>query len=396
MNFQRKVAVIGLAMAGLSGPLLHAEETLSQRPLTPFASNQSIPPEMRFGVLPLRAPEPQNNPNTAAKIALGRLLFFDPILSSSKDVSCATCHNPRFGWTDGRTTPIGVGGTGTGPARTFNGPASLPLIARNVPTILNVGFNGLVTGTPPDPFGAPMFWDARAQSLEQQVFTPLKSPGEMRGDDCPENEAVAQAIQRVRVIGEYRERFQAAFGRTAGEVVTSDHLAQAIAAFERSLVTPNTAFDRFLQGDALALNSGQLRGLRVFQDAGCSQCHGGPMFSDFKLHFIGVPESTPGGQREFRTPTLRNLRHTAPYMHNGSLRTMRDVLVFYDDLTEAVTETLHGGDTAVQPRLDPLLKPLNLNPEDFPALEAFLEVLSNDSYNQTVPTKIPSGLPIIE
>ena len=367
----------------------------TKQPSAPGAIVQAIPPEMRLGALPLIAPEPKNNPTTAAKVALGRLLFFDPILSSTKDVSCATCHHPRFGWSDGRATPIGVGGDGVGPARTFRGPASLPLLARNVPTILNVGFNGLVANAPSDPAAAPMFWDSRVRSLEQQVFTPLASPGEMRGSAGRENEAVALAVLRVRAIGEYRERFQTAFDRPASEAVTAEHLAQAIAAFERSLVTPRSAFDRFQQGDASALDARQQRGLRLFQDAGCVQCHGGPMFSDFKLHFIGVPDSAPAGRREFRTPTLRNLRDTAPYMHNGSLRTLRDVLVFYDELAEAVSETLDGGDTAAQPPLDPLLKQLNLNPEDFPALEAFLETLGQDAYDQTAPTKVPSGLPVI-
>ena len=217
----------------------------------------------------------------------------------------------------------------------------------------------------------------------------------MCGDACTENEAVAQAIQRVRAIGEYRERFEETFGQSDGQSATPEHLAQAIAAFERSLITPRTAFDRFVEGDELALNAEAQRGLRVFQDAGCIQCHGGPMFSDFKLHFIGVADSTTGGQREFRTPTLRNLRHTAPYMHNGSLRTLRGVLIFYEELAEAVSETLDGGDTATHPRLDPLLQQLNLNAEDFPALETFLDALNNNDYNQNAPTKVPSGLPVI-
>ena len=349
-----------------------------------------------MGRLPLPAPEPRDNPSSAAKVALGRLLFFDPILSSTRDVSCATCHNPQFGWTDGRPAPIGVGGAGVGPARTFRGPASLPLMTRNVPTILNVGFNGRVADTPADPAVAPMFWDLRQQQgLEQQVFSPLQALGEMRGEECPEKEATPQAVQRVRAIKEYRDRFEAAFGPSASDAVSQQHLAQAIAAFERSLITPHTAFDRFLNGDPRALNPEQQRGLGIFEDAGCIQCHGGPMFSDFKLHFIGVSDSTPDGRRGFRTPTLRNLRHTAPYMHNGSLRTLRDVLIFYDELAEAVTETLDGGSPTAQPPLDPLLKHLNLLAEDFPPLEAFLDTLSSDTYDQTTPTRVPSGLPVI-
>ncbi|NOS72211.1 MAG: cytochrome-c peroxidase [Verrucomicrobia bacterium] len=385
---------IFLAMTGLEEQLSCSAESPLQLRTSPLAIKQSIPPEMQFAVLPLSAPAPTNNPSTEAKVALGRLLFFDPILSSTKDVSCATCHNPRFGWTDGRAIPIGVGGAGIGPARTFRGPASLPVLPVNVPSILNVGFNGLVTGTKFDPAAAPMFWDSRVQSLEQQVFIPLISRAEMRSDDCPENEAVTQAVLRVRAIDEYRERFHAAFGQPPDVAVTAEHLAQAIAAFERSLVAPRTAFDRFLAGDGSALNAQQQQGLQVFQEAGCPQCHGGPMLSDFKLHSIGLPDVTTHNRRQFRTPSLRNLRHTAPYMHDGSKRTLLDVLVFYDELSEAVTETLDGGDTTLQPPLDPLLKTLNLNPESFPALEAFLNTLSNDGYDQSVPDKVPSGLPL--
>ena len=387
------VLVGGWAILLLQMHLGAVETFPSSRSAT--SPNNHLPPEMRLAALPARAPEPADNVSTPEKIALGRLLFFDPILSSTREVSCATCHNPRLGWTDGRATPIGTGGSGIGPARTWPPRSSLPPLERNVPTLLNVGFNGLVSGLKSDPITAPMFWDSRVQSLEQQVFVPLKSHGEMCGENCAEEEAIARAVVRVRGIAGYRERFHAAFGQRASDAVTAEHLAQVIAAFERSLITPRTPFDRYELGDALALNTEQLRGLRVFQEAGCIQCHGGPMFSDFKLHFIGVLDSTPGGRREFRTPTLRNLRHSAPYMHNGSVRTLRQVLVFYDELAEAVSETLDGGDTAVFPRLDPLLKHLNLNPDDFPALEAFLKTLSTDDYDQSRPTQVPSGLPIV-
>ena len=148
-----------------------------------------------------------------------------------------------------------------------------------------------------------------------------------------------------------------------------------------------------MNGLTFALNAGQQRGLRVFQDAGCIQCHGGPMLSDYKLHFIGVPDA-PAGRREFRTPTLRNLKHTAPYMHNGSQRTLRDTMIFYEELMDAVGETLDGADDSARPRLDPLLKQLNLNTDDFPALEAFLDALNDDGYDKSEPAGVPSGLPV--
>lgn len=241
-----------------------------------------------------------------------------------------------------------------------------------------------------------MFWDSRLRSLERQALAPIQSREEMRGDMCMDTEAVAAATARVQEIGEYRDLFAVAFGESAHSAVTSAHLAQAVAAFERSLVSSPTEFDRFLQGDSRALNSEQQRGLQVFNSAGCIQCHGGPMLSDFKLHFIGSPNSTAAEHREFRTPSLRNLRHTAPYMHDGSLRTVRDVLVFYDQLAEAVSETLDGGDTSRHLPLDPLLRPLNLNPDDFPALEAFLDTLSSDIYDKTIPAEVPSRLPVVQ
>ncbi len=356
------------------------------------AAGQSFPPEMRLEPLPARAPEPKDNPGTPAKVALGRLLFFDPILSATKDVACATCHHPRFGWGDGRATPIGSGGAGLGQERIVRAVSAIPPLTRNVPTLLNVAFNGCVAGLKSDPELAPMFWDARVESLERQALEPIKSREEMRGDACRETEAIAQAVGRVGTIDEYRELFSAAFGQPQSIAVTAAHLAQALAAFERSLVTTDTPYDRFLRGDKSALNTEQQRGLKVFQDAGCIQCHGGPMLSDYKLHFIGVSDGAVGGRREFRTPTLRNLKHTAPYMHDGSLRTLDAVLLFYDGLAEAVVESLDGGVPTTRPPLDPLLRRMNLNPEDFPALTAFLDALNDDQYDQTIPAKVPSGL----
>jgi len=389
LSFCRTVVclVVGIGAAERISLGQHLEPSTS--------ATASVPPEMRLSALPLRAPEPKDNPTTDRKVALGRLLFFDPILSSTRDVSCATCHHPRFGWGDGRSTPIGIGGVGIGPTRWFTDPNGPPALDRNAPSLLNVGFNGLVTGTSHDASTAPMFWDSRTASLEQQVVAPIKTRGEMCGENCREDEAVAQAVHRVKGIVEYRKAFQEIYGDGVSEVVTPLHLAQVIAAFERSLVTPSSAFDRFIGGDETALSTEARRGLRVFQDAGCIQCHGGPMFSDFKLHFIGVADSTAGGRREFRTPSLRNLRHTAPFMHNGVLRTLRDVLVFYEELAESVSETLDGADSTTMPRLDPLLRHLNVNADDFVALEAFLETLNATDYDVTVPRRVPSGLSVI-
>lgn len=366
-----------------------------QRTVLNLPPQPVIPPEMRLAALPERAPDPEDNPTTPAKRSLGRLLFFDPILSATSEVSCATCHHPQFGWTDGRAAPIGVGGTGLGPNRVLRDTVSFQPLARNTPTLLNVAFNGLLAGVPFDPARAPMFWDSRVRGLEAQALVPLQSREEMRGDLCAETVALDGAVTRLKAVPEYRRLFGEAFEQPDHLAVTAEHIAQAIAVFERSLLTPNTPFDRFMRGDKTAMNAEQQHGMRIFQEAGCIQCHGGPMFSDFQLHFLGVSDDAVNGRREFRTPTLRNLNHTAPYMHDGSQRTLEDTLQFYDALADAVSEAPEG-EPGGPASLDPLLRHLNLKPADFPALEAFLHTLSDDSYDQTAPALVPSRLPLIK
>ena len=228
---------------------------------------------MRLEALPAHAPEPADNPSTHAKIRLGRLLFFDPILSATQTVACATCHHPQFGWADARATPLGVGGSGLGPARVLGENTSAAPLTRNVPSLLNVGFNGLVAGKQADPKTAPMFLDSRAQSLEAQVLHPIRSHDEMRGDRCAEADAVAGAVERVRQIAEYRALFADAFPQPQN-AVSADNLAKAIAAFERSLIAGDTPFDRHLRGAGPALTAQQEHGLKIFQTAGCIHCCG--------------------------------------------------------------------------------------------------------------------------
>ena len=347
------------------------------------AAQEPVP--MKLEPLPFRVPAPADNPTTRDKVVLGRLLFFDPVLSATKTVACATCHHPEHGWADARATPIGAGGIGLGPARRMVHGGDIRVLARNVPTLLNVGFNGLVAGDKTDASAAPMFWDASVLGLEAQVFKPLQSADEMRGTAGSEAAAMAQAVSRVQTIPEYRERFAKCLGE-----VTGKHLAQAIAAFERTLVASDSPFDRFMRGDKEALSPKQQCGMQAFEKAGCTFCHGGPMFSDFKLHFIGVPDE----RREFRTPTLRNLRHTAPYMHNGSQRTLQEVMVFYEQLMDTVSETVDGGDKTAVPPLDPLLRRLAFSVDDEPDLIAFLDSLNDDSYDKTIPKQVPSGLKV--
>ncbi|MBE7493475.1 MAG: cytochrome-c peroxidase [Verrucomicrobiaceae bacterium] len=343
---------------------------------------EDLLPDTRIGPLPRTSALPGE---TAGRTELGRLLFFDPVLSATRDVACATCHHPRFGWADGRPTPLGVHATGIGPERKLVRSAKFLPITRNAPTILNVAFNGLETGKPLDAAKSPMFWDNRVMSLETQVLAPIRSREEMRGDVCSEAEAVPAMIARLKAIPEYVRRFE-------GEI-TPGKVSQAIAAYERTLITPDTPFDRFMRGDKAAMTPAQLHGMEVFHKAGCSLCHNGPMLSDFKLHAIGLTDTTTN-RTEFRTPTLRNLKHTSPYMHHGGNVTLEEVLFFYDRLMDQAAETLEGGDTDTLPPLDPLLRKMNLLPEDTPAILTFLEALNSDDYDQTVPQRVPSGLPV--
>ena len=268
--------------------------------------------------LPPRAPEPADNPTTPAKVELGKMLYFDPRFSSTGTVSCFSCHNVMEGGDDHRSTSIGVGGQKGG---------------RNAPTVWNAAFHSV------------QFWDGRAATLEDQAKGPPTNPIEM---GMANHDAV---IGRVRAIPGYREPFARAFG--AGDVITMDNAVRAIAAYERTLVTPNTAYDRYARGDARALNAQQRRGLETFAAKGCTSCHQGAAFNGpalpagtgffqrFPVHEdspyvvqyalmkdLGRYESThaDGDQHLWRVPTLRNLGYTAPYMHNGSVKSLPEAV----------------------------------------------------------------------
>ncbi len=322
--------------------------------------------------------------DTAAKIALGRLLFFDPILSATRDVACATCHHPQHGWGDARPTPLGVNADGIGPGRKLVKGADFLPLTRNTPTILNAAFNGIESDKPFDPSKSPMFWDNRVLSLDTQALAPIRAREEMRGDVCREAEAVPLMVERLKSIPDYVKLFQTE--------ITGERVAQAIAAYERTLVTPDSPFDRFMRGDKTAMTAGQQYGMEVFHRAGCSLCHNGPMLSDFKLHAIGLTDSATR-RHEFRTPSLRNLKHTAPYMHHGGVLTLDEVLLFYDRLMDQAAESFEGGDTSLPP-LDPLLRKMNMLPEDHAPITAFLEALNSETYDKSAPQRVPSGLPV--
>ena len=343
---------------------------------------------------------------------LGRLLFWDPILSGGKDVACATCHHPDFAYADGRDLSLGPGSVGLGPARTDLTGGRIPVVKRNSPTVLNTVFNGLDrrrrrrgsdgTSVSVDQSRAPMFWDNRMRSLEAQALEPIKAFEEMRGSAYAEDVAVDSAVARLQAIPEYVALFQEAFGPETS--ISADQLAGALAAFQRSLVAMNSPFDRFRAGDSTALTAEQQRGFREFDDAGCDRCHRGLMFSDYDLEAEGVREnprlSEPdegAGRFRFRTPSLRNVALTAPYMHNGILATLADVLRFYDNGRSENPNVINRrrGEDAEEgvARLSRSFRRVDdMSDREMHDIVAFLGALTDEDFDKTIPTRVPSGL----
>ena len=358
-----------------------------------------------------------------AAVRLGRLLFWDPILSGTRDTSCATCHHPDFAYADGRDLSRGTGSVGLGSKRVDVSRGQIPVVKRNSPTILNVAFNGVddddddddgdrrgrqrFDGTPltVNQARAPMFWDSRVRSLETQALEPIKALEELRGHAYPEAEAVDTVVARIRKIPEYVALFQEAFG--PGTTVDGPRIGDAIAAFERSLVAMNSPFDRFRAGDFDALTARQRRGLATFDDVGCDRCHDGPMFSDFDHHAEGVPEhpllaqaDAGAGRFRFRTPSLRNVALTAPYMHNGMLATLRDVLRFYDNgrsenpnVSNERDRDRGRNDNAIARVSGQFRRIDDMSEGEMADIIAFLNALTDTNFDRTIPARVPSGLP---
>jgi cytochrome c peroxidase len=376
-RFKLSVTKFALPVVAIGCVLLYATRSESQ--------NQA-----GHSALPLTMTAPADNPQSADKVALGRLLFWDPILSGQKDVACATCHHPRLGYADARDVSVGVNGIGMGARRRFAAPNSVPFVKRNSQTVLNVAFNGMDEAGRYEPSTAPMFWDLRSKGLEAQALEPIKNFEEMRGDAYPEEKAVDEVVARLNAVPEYRALFAKAFGT---EIVTGANLGKALASFQRSLLANNSPFDRYMRGDRNAMTPAQIDGMRRFQSVGCGNCHSGPMFSDFKPHVLGVPdsarraESDPGiigSPYAFRTASLRNLNFTAPYMHSGAFETLAEVMEFYDD----APENPHVG----RRQVDRLVRQLDDPDDEARALIAFLGALNDDSFDKTIPARVPSGL----
>jgi cytochrome c peroxidase len=382
------------------------------------ASDDSL--RSRFALRALgEAPRPPDAPGSAQRVELGRLLFFDPILGGEKDVACGTCHHPSLAFADGRQFGAGAGGSGLGPDRLVSASAltgrPIGLEARNSPTVLNAAYNADESGRPSQ-LGL-QFWDGRAAGLEEQARGPIASRTEMAGDAYSEEVARDSVVARLRGIPDYVSRFRQGFPEEAWQfeganIISMDTYGRAIAAYERELVTRNSAFDRYARGADDALSERQKRGLELFfTRANCATCHSGPMLSDFRFRVLGVPQLGAGtpilpcddvGREEhsrrpvdryaFRTPSLRNVELTAPYMHDGAFATLEEVVSFYNlgarPRHPGVPDSLLDQDVRA---------PLSLSDEDVLALVDFLKALTDRGDRLpprllTVPGSVPSGL----
>ena len=304
--------------------------------------------------VPLGLPEiiwPDDNPYTPEKRELGWLLFFDTRLSSDNSVSCASCHDPKHAFGDGSPVSTGIKGQKGG---------------RSAPTVINRAYS------------TSQFWDGRAGSLEDQAKGPIANPIEMTGHGSAAD-AHRAAVERLRAIPGYVKRFEKVFGT---KDFTIDHIAMAIATFERTVLSANAPYDRYQAGDKKAMSEAQIRGMNVFfQKSQCDRCHIGFNFSDGSYMNIGIGMDKPNpdlgrfnvtkkeeDKGAFKTPTLREIEHTGPYMHDGSLKTLEEVVEHYDK----------GG--IKNAWLNQQIKPLNLTKQDKSDLVSFLKALSGEGW----------------
>lgn len=296
-------------------------------------------------------PIPEDNPLTPEKIALGRQLFFDPVLSKNRSISCSSCHLPDHGFSGNTSVATGLDGRKG---------------RRNAPSLLNRAY------------GRSLFWDGRAATLEAQALQPIQNPAEMGA-------SLNDVLERLRADAHYVKSFQIVFR----DEISATNIAKAIASFERTLLTGNSAVDRFRNGEVAALSDSARQGLWLFESRGlCWKCHSGRNFTDEKFHNTGVAwgknpsdhgrfeaDGNDEHRGSFKTPTLRNVAETGPYMHDGSMATLREVVEFYS----------RGG--TPNPNYDPIMRPLNLSETDIESLVRFLESLTGGSTLLPQPAK---------
>jgi cytochrome c peroxidase len=308
----------------------------------PPVPRDTLPATLPLDKVPLGLgprPVPADSPLTTARVRLGRRLFFDPLLSADRTVACASCHQPEHGFASAGGRPRGIRGQQA---------------LRRAPSLFNRAY------------GTSFFWDGRAATLEEQALKPIDNPAEL-------GTGVGEAVRRLRADAAYRTQFDDAFD----DGVTAANLARALASFERVLLRGDSRLDRFRQGDVGALTDAERHGLWLYESKGaCWRCHSGTTFTDEQYHNTGVSwgrEPADWGRYavtnhdadrgRFKTPTLRGVALTAPYMHDGSLATLEDVVAFYNK----------GGGR--NPHLDPALAPLGLTDDEVRDLVAFLKAL---------------------
>lgn len=304
------------------------------------------------------------------QIDLGKYLFFDPVLSADKSISCASCHKPELGFSDGKAQSVGIHDS------------KLP---RSAPTLWNSAY--LKT----------FFWDARASSLEEQMQGPLFSEHEM--GTTPE-----ALLATLNNISEYRRLFEQAYPKKESNDIKLEDIYTAIAAFESSLISLNSKYDRYAHGYHQALNQLEIEGMNVFRSfvARCAECHTPPLFTNQQIAVLGTPDPDgmpfdPGAQTPsndpsvrggFKVPSLRNIEKTAPYMHSGRFETLRETVQFYTDgRGHAVPE---GEDLILHWHIwEP-----NLTSYELDRLVDFLKTLTDESFKPAIPVKLPSGLAV--
>ena len=316
-----------------------------------FATGASSPNASRDRYLrPAAAPVPADNQLTPERVQLGKALFFDPRLSGSNWISCATCHNPGLGWSDGLPTGWGHG---------------MKKLGRATPTILNTAFNPI------------QMWDGRKSTLEDQALGPIGADAEM-------NQPLPELVAKLSKIEGYRSMFKKAY---PAEEISEVTIAKAIASFERTVISTESPFDRWRMGDPEAVSESAKRGFQTFTGkANCQACHGGFNFTDNGFHNIGVRNE--GGPEDvgrfaqrpvaslkgaFKTPTLRDVALTSPYMRNGAYRTLEEVVEHYD----------RGGDA--KENLSPEIKPLHLSAREKADLVEFMKSLTGKPMQVALP-----------
>ncbi|WP_025741778.1 cytochrome-c peroxidase [Aquimarina pacifica] len=311
---------------------------------------------------------PKNNPYSIEKAELGKKLFFDPRLSGSGQVSCASCHEPQLAWGDGKRVSHGdLQKQGS----------------RNAPTIINIGQ------------AQSLFWDGRAGSLEEQAHAPVESTIEM-------NTKFAVAVQNIQNIKGYDSLFAGVYG---DQKVTENRIKKALATYQRTIKSTNTRFDHFIRGNEEVFTDQEVLGLHLFRTKGrCVNCHYSPYFSDQKFHNVGLTYYqryyedlgvyNQTGKKEdvgrFKTPTLREVAKTGPYMHNGLFPDLGGIMNMYNvGMPRPRRKPKQENDTLF-PTTSVLLKPLKLSTEEKDAIEAFLKTLTSRTANIEVFVELPN------